>query len=103
MAEKPTNQQVSVQLPPGQEAGVPADFAAIWHTNDTFVLDFAAFRSAPEVSESDEVRTVRQDAVVVARVRIPPPQVFEMMKALEQQLTAWEKESGRRPGPSSRG
>jgi hypothetical protein len=35
---------------------------------------------------------VIRDATVVSRVRIPPSQVFELMKALEQQLSAWEKE-----------
>jgi len=32
----------------------------------------------------------------VSRVRIPPDQVFELMKALEQQLTMWENETGKR-------
>ena len=100
MADKPTKHEVSVNVPPDAEAGVPADFAAIWHTPHTFVLDFAALKAAPEVFEADEGTTVRQEAVVVARVRIPPAQVFEMMKALEQQLTAWETETGRRPGDS---
>lgn len=93
MADKPRDHQVNVRLPPEQESGLPADFAAIWHTRDMFVLDFAAFTSG-EVASSDDSNTVHQDAVVVSRVRIPPTQVFEMMKALEQQLSRWEKESG---------
>jgi hypothetical protein len=40
---------------------------------------------------------------VVARVRVPPSQVFEIMKALERQLTAWETETGRRTKPQSSG
>jgi hypothetical protein len=32
---------------------------------------------------------------VVARVRIRPEQIWEIMKALEQQLSRWEKEQGR--------
>ena len=36
-------------------------------------------------------------ARVVARVRIPPEQVFEIARALTQQLDQWEKETGRRP------
>lgn len=93
MADRPRDHQVNVRLPADQEAGLPADFAAIWHTRDMFILDFAAFTSA-EVSASDDPNTVQQDAVVVSRVRIPPAQVFEMMKALEQQLSRWEQESG---------
>lgn len=30
---------------------------------------------------------------VVSRVRIPPAQMFELMKVLERQLTAWEQET----------
>ena len=33
---------------------------------------------------------------VVQRVRIPPQQVFELAKALTQQLEFWEQETGRR-------
>ena len=36
---------------------------------------------------------------VVSRIRIPPEQVFELAKALTQQLEFWEQETGRRnPG-----
>ena len=35
---------------------------------------------------------------VVQRVRIPPRQVFELAKALTQQLEFWEQETGRRTG-----
>jgi hypothetical protein len=35
-------------------------------------------------------------ARVVSRVRIPPAQVFELMKALEKQLTQWEASTGAR-------
>ena len=31
-------------------------------------------------------------------VRIPPQQVFELAKALTQQLEFWEQETGRRTG-----
>ncbi len=38
---------------------------------------------------------------IVSRVRIPPSQVFEIMKTLEQQLTRWENDRGQRPaGPT---
>ena len=31
---------------------------------------------------------------MIQRVKIPPKQVFELMKALEHQLSAWESETG---------
>ncbi len=79
-------------MPPDLAGGVFADFIRAWHTNDAFVLDFAAF-SEPPRNEDDKIIL---DATVVSRVRIPPGQVFELMKALEQQLSNWEKETGKR-------
>jgi hypothetical protein len=78
-------------MPIEKAGGVYADFVRAWHTQDAFVLDFATLTEPPRNDDGQMVL----DAQVVSRVRIPPAQVFELMKALEQQLTAWEKESGR--------
>ena len=85
-------QRIQVRMPQELAGGVYADFIRAWHTNDAFVLDFATFSDPPR-NEDDALIL---DATVVSRVRIPPGQVFELMKALEQQLSAWEKESGKR-------
>ncbi|MDR1710713.1 MAG: DUF3467 domain-containing protein [Propionibacteriaceae bacterium] len=82
-------QHLQVRIPPELAAGNFADFIRAWHTSDAFVLDFAAFTDPPRKEDDRIVR----DAAVVSRVRIPPAQVFELMKALEQQLSAWEKEN----------
>ena len=84
-----------MNLPTELTAGVYADFVRAWHTNDAFVLDFANLVE-PVRAEEDAVLL---NATVVSRVRIPPAQVFELMKALEQQLSAWEKETGKRQTP----
>jgi hypothetical protein len=89
-----SEQRLNINLPPERHAGVFADFVRAWHTKDAFVLDFATLIQPPH---SDD-ETVVLDASVVARVRIPPAQVFELMKALEQQLSAWEKENSQRRG-----
>ena len=81
-------QRIHIKLPNEMAGGVFADFVRAWHTADAFVLDFASLVEPPRKEEAQVIL----DASVVARVRIPPAQVFELMKALEQQLTAWEKE-----------
>jgi hypothetical protein len=88
--DAPGGKGMSVSLPAGMGSGVYADFAAVWHSRDVFTLDFAALLG-PTGGAAQERR-----AEVVARVRIPPSQVFEIMKALETQLSAWERESARR-------
>jgi hypothetical protein len=87
-----------IEISPEIEPGEHADFASIWHTPDTFVLDFASLRQPPYLGQDADT----DDAIlvlatrIVARVRIPASQVWELMRALEQQLTAWEVETGQR-------
>jgi hypothetical protein len=92
--------RVEIVTPDTQVAGVAADLVGVWHTAESFVLDFSAFADPAKVEHEEGVDVLVQRAQVVARVRIPPSQVFEIMKALEQQLTAWEHETGRTPHSS---
>jgi hypothetical protein len=85
--------RIKIKLGSEMETGVYADFVRAWHTNDAFVLDFASLLEPPRQADG----AVVLDAIVASRVRIPPAQVFELMKALEQQLSAWEKEHGKMP------
>lgn len=98
MTQQPPPVQYDIIIDPGVEPGVHADFVSLWHTSDVFVLDFAALRKQPEVQEDSE--TERQVLVVptriVSRVKVPPAQIFELMKHLERQLSAWEIETGQR-------
>lgn len=95
--EHPLPSTVNIEVPDDAVAGTYADFAGVWHTHDIFVLDFAALTGSPQVVDGPDGPVVQALGRVVSRVRIPPDQVFEVMKALEQQLSAWESETGRRP------
>jgi hypothetical protein len=83
--------RIQLAMPPDRATGVYADFVRAWHTKDGFILDFAAYMEPPMHDEA--VNDIVQQSAVVSRVRIPPAQVFELMKALEQQLSAWESEN----------
>lgn len=84
---------------PGELAGGSfADFVGVWHSSDIFTLDFASVISPPRVLTNEVGETTSQiSARVVSRVRVPPAQVFELMKALERELSAWERERGEVP------
>jgi hypothetical protein len=86
----------NIELPPEKAEGHYADFANVWHGKETFILDFAATVRPPQKVEDESGTPVstRLDARVVTRVRIPASQCFELMKALEKQLSQWEKERG---------
>lgn len=89
--------QLQVELPPEAEVGIPADFASVWNTQTSFVLDFCVNKQPP-VSATDEngQQIVVTLAKVATRVRIPPDQVFELARALTQQLETWEVATGRK-------
>ena len=91
--------QFEIDLPPEVIAGSFADFANVWHTPDVFVMDFVSLVRPPQAgADADGAPVTVVPARVVQRVRIPPQQVFELAKALTQQLEFWEQETGRRTG-----
>jgi hypothetical protein len=98
--EEPLEHRVEITVPAEAEVGEYASFASVWRSRDCFVLDFATEVRPPEVLQEPDsgVQYVHVPARVVARVRIPPGQVWELMKTLEQNLSAHERETGKRPG-----
>lgn len=90
--------QFDIDLPPEIVPGNYADFTNVWHTPTVFVMDFVTLAHPPreEVHPETNERHMVVPARVVSRIRIPPEQVFELAKALTQQLEFWEQETGRR-------
>lgn len=88
--------RINMTLPGEQEAGTYANFAGVWHGADGFVLDFAVVTHPPHPGEdADTGLAVTQiNARVVSRVRIPTSQAWELMRALNEQLSQWETEHG---------
>jgi Protein of unknown function (DUF3467) len=91
----PLPRRLSVTAAPEVEAGVYADFVSVWHQPHLFILDFSVHTNPPSVIDVDGQKMVNVPARMVSRVRIRPEQIWEIMKALEQQLSRWEKEQGR--------
>jgi hypothetical protein len=98
----PAERRVALNLPEHIAPGIHADFAAIWNTPDTFVLDFCSLVQPSDLAEDQETgQSFEQvQAQVVARVKIPAAQVWEVARALTQHLTKWEVATGRvKPDP----
>lgn len=89
--------ELRIEIQPDHVLGVHADYAQVWHTPESVVIDFLAITRPPhaEIGPDGEQRQFT-DAAVASRVRLAPTHVFELMKALEQQLAAWEIQTGRR-------
>ncbi|GAA1528343.1 hypothetical protein GCM10009678_07650 [Actinomadura kijaniata] len=99
MTDQPPEHRVEITVPPEHEVGTFAGFASVWRTQDSLVLDFATEVRPPEIMDDAETgeQYVHVPARVVARVRFPPGQVWELMKALEHNLSAYERDhAGRR-------
>jgi hypothetical protein len=97
--QPPLPRRLSLSVTPEVEAGVYADFVSVWHQPHLFVLDFSVHTNPPQVLEVEGRQIINVPARMVARVRIRPEQIFEIMKALNQQLSRWEKEQGRAARP----
>ncbi len=92
-------QFINMVLPPDLEVGVYANLLAIWHSEDEFTLDFAVKQPAQMGESDDGTPVVQVPARVVTRVRVPPGQIFEILRALNENMTLYERSFGdiRRP------
>ena len=66
------HQQLNISMPEGAAIGVYADFVSVWHTNDIFVLDFAALVRPPQAIAEG----VEADVQVVWRACASHPDRF---------------------------
>jgi hypothetical protein len=99
MTESPNPEQIetrlALNLPSEHETGVYASFAQIWHDNDGFIVDFAVPTMPPTQQHDGNGKPfVLAPAKVVSRIRMPASQAWEFMRALNAQLTMWEREHG---------
>lgn len=79
-------------VPQEQEGGVYANTLGVWHTAYEFTLDFAAMQ--PVQPPEDESGPPVVPCRVVSRVRIPVTLLFDVMRALNDNLTAYESAWG---------
>ena len=81
-----------------EKAGVYSNFLGVWHSPYEFPLDFCVTQP-PQPSEEDPERTV-MPCVVVSRIKIPVTLIFDVVRALNENMTRYEETFGeiRRPG-----
>jgi hypothetical protein len=89
---------------PAQEAGSYANALAIWHTGHEFTFDFLVSSEPPQPARTEDgEEVIRAPHRLVARIRVPPTAVFDMIRTINQNLTLYEQRFGQiRPpgGPS---
>jgi hypothetical protein len=83
--------ELQITLPPELEGGTYSNVLHVHHTAYEFTLDFGVMQPA----ERDEAGSpVRVPVRVVSRIRIPVTLLFEVLKALNQNLTNYEANFG---------
>jgi hypothetical protein len=73
-----------LDVPAELETGAYANVLVAWHTADEFTLDFGTFVAA---------ETERQPRTV-ARVKVPPGAVFDMIRIIHSEMTKYEEKFG---------
>ena len=86
------------------EAGVYANGLAIWHTPHEFTFDFFVSSQPPvEARNAEGELVIRAPHRQVARVRVPPTSVFDIIRTISQNLALYEQKFGPIRTPSSEG
>ena len=89
--------EFAFRVPEELAGGTYANLLAIWHTAHEFTLDFAVTMPA----EGSESGPPRVPCEVVARVKISPSVVFDVLRALNENMTKYESTYGDIPRPGS--
>jgi uncharacterized protein DUF3467 len=97
--DRPTEFQI--QVPTELEAGVYANFLSVWHTAYEFTLDFGVTQPPRVEHPDDPTEPVQVDCRVVSRVKIPVTVLFDVLRALNENMTRYEQVFGeiQRPEP----
>jgi hypothetical protein len=89
-SERPTNFDFLVS--PELEGGTYSNILSVWHTGHEFTLDFAV--TQPPIMPEGEAQPVTVPCRVVTRVKIPRTLIFDIMRALNDNMTIYERTFG---------
>jgi hypothetical protein len=98
VAEEQRQPRFEVQAPPELEGGSYANFLSVWHTPFEFTLDFCSTLPARQDEEGTPVVPCR----VVSRVKIPTTMIFDVLRALNENMTRYEQAYGEIRRPQTR-
>jgi Protein of unknown function (DUF3467) len=75
--------------------GVYANGVVIWSTPYEFTLDFVVNTEPPQLAQTEDGQTViRAPHQLVSRVRLPPGKVFDLIRAINENMTNYERAFG---------
>ena len=88
MADDP-GEQLALSISPDLVGGVYSDVVAVWHNQHTFTLDF--------ITQTQPGGPGGAQGQVVARVRVPPAVIFQIARAIADNVDKYEQQFGKIP------
>jgi len=94
MAEEPNSEQLQLRMavPEQLVVGTFANLLGVWHTQNDFTLDFAVVGQPDFGEDGQPLGTIT--APVVARIKIPTSVIFNIAKAIADNVTTYEATFG---------
>lgn len=92
MPERPI--ELKLDVPAELEGGTYANVLNVWHTAYEFTLDFGVMQQVGEPDPEDSDAALQVPVRVVSRVRIPVTLLFQVLKALNTNMTGYESTFG---------
>lgn len=89
MPAEPTH--LHFDVPAEVRAGVYSDGAMVWHGQNGFTIDFLA----PVAPAAEVDGVIQQPATVVARVRLPVGVIFQVARAISENVANYEAKFGK--------
>jgi hypothetical protein len=83
--------QFRVSIPPALEGGVYSNFVSVWHTAYEFTLDFSVLQP---VQQPEPGSPLVVPCHVTSRVKIPVTLIFDLLRALNDNMTKYEQKFG---------
>lgn len=88
---------IEIRIDSDREAGAYANLASVWHSPHEFTIDFAA-TLPPETRKGPDGQDMTViPARVTARVKLPVSVVFDLLKAINDNMTRYEARFGSLP------
>lgn len=85
----------AVQADPAMIGGVYANGLNVWHTQHEFTLDFVVNAEPAKLATGPSgEQVISAPQRLVARVRIPPGMAFDLIRAINDNLTTYEQNLG---------
>jgi hypothetical protein len=86
-----------IRTPEKRAAGVYANGSGVWFTAMEFTIDFLVSLPVEQGTDPNGNPVMMAPQEVVARVKVPPPLVFEIASNIANAMDGYEKQHGKIP------